>query len=246
LGFRIIRKPADKTHQYGHGKVETLATVIIGVALFLVGLKIFWGGTVTIFKTLRGNSLYPPAWIAFYAAIISIISKEWLYRYTAKVGKEINSQAVIANAWHHRSDAFSSVGTMLGIGGAIILGNKWSILDPLAAIIVSFFIVQVAVFISKTGFNELLEASLSEKTENEIMQVVKSIPGIIDAHGMKSRKIGSTIAIDIHAEVDKSLSVTHAHDIATAVENSIMDAFGEDTIINVHIEPSSRTIDTQS
>lgn len=241
FGFHIIQKPADKTHKYGHGKVETLATVIIGVALFAVGLNILWGGDMTIIKTLRGRPLNPPGLIALYAAIISIITKEWLYQYTVRTGRKINSQAVIANAWHHRSDAFSSIGTMLGIGGAILLGDKWRILDPIAAVVVSFFIIHIAILISKTGLNELLEASVSETTEKEIMGVILSIPGIIDAHGMKSRRIGSAIAVDIHVEVDNSLTVTSAHDIATAVEGNIMNLFGEDTIINVHVEPSPQT-----
>ena len=123
--FRVVGKPADKDHDYGHGKYETLATAIIGVALLLVGAGIFWGGAAKIWASVvKGRHMAAPGYIALVAAVVSIVVKEWLYRYTVKVGRRINSQAVIANAWHHRSDAFSSIGTMLGIGGAILMGEE--------------------------------------------------------------------------------------------------------------------------
>jgi len=237
VGFRFVDRPADKTHDYGHGKVETLISAVIGIALLIVGLRIFWGGAHNIIKSLQGEILLQPGWIAFFAAVIAIITKEWMYRYTKRIGKEIDSPALVANAWHHRSDAFSSVGTMIGIGGAIVLGEQWHILDPIAAVVVSVFIMKVAVSISSGCVNELLEASLNEETENRILEIVKSIPGVKNPHNMKTRKIGTNIAIDIHIEVKKSLDITQAHGIATTVEQTLKESFGENTFVSVHVEP---------
>ncbi|MCM8827278.1 MAG: cation diffusion facilitator family transporter, partial [Candidatus Omnitrophica bacterium] len=142
LGLRMVNKPIDKTHDYGHGKFETLITTMIALALLYVGIRIFDIGVFNVTKAIKGN-LPPPAWIAFYAAVVSFITKECLYRYTLKVGGKINSQAIVANAWHHRSDAFSSLATMLGIAGAIVLGKFWRILDPISAILVSFLIIKI-------------------------------------------------------------------------------------------------------
>jgi len=237
LGFRIIDKPVDKSHDYGHGKVETLISVVIGVVLLAAGLKICWSGIYHAFKFCHGQVIPEPGLIAFYAAIISIISKEWLYRYTVKVGKAINSQAVLANAWHHRSDAFSSIGAMIGIGGAIILGEKWHILDPIAAIVVSFFIMKTAIAITMRGVNELVEVSLSDKTENEILDIVRSVPGVKMPHNLKTRRIGNYIALDLHVKVNKDLNITEGHAISTRIEKKIKETFGENSFISVHIEP---------
>jgi len=237
FGFKVANKPADKNHDYGHGKVETLVTVIIGVILIIVGLKICWSGFYRVFRFYQGHLAPRPGMIAFYAAVISIISKEWLYCYTTKVGKTISSQAIIANAWHHRSDAFSSVGAMVGIGGAIILGEKWYVLDPLAAIVVSFFIVRTAILISIGGANELLEASLSEEEEEDILSIVRSVPGAEIPHNLKTRRIGNRIAIDLHVKVNKNLNITEGHAISMKVEDKIKETLGENVFISVHIEP---------
>lgn len=238
MGFRIVNKPADKTHNYGHGKFETLVTIIIGVVLILVGVKILWGGVSSIGRVMRGHILIQPGWIAFYAAVISILTKEWLYRYTVNIGNRIDSRAIVANAWHHRTDVFSSVGTMLGIGGAIVLGEKWRILDPLAAAAVSFFIIKIGVSISIGSINELLEASLSEDMEKKIMKIIEDTKGVIYSHNMRTRRIGNNIAIDIHIKVDKSLNIVEAHDIASRVERNLKDYLGDETFVSVHIEPS--------
>ncbi len=238
LGFKIVKKPIDKTHDYGHGKVETLITTIIGIALLLVGVKIFLGGWVKIIKINKGQDIYSPGLIALYAAIVSIFTKEWLYRYTIKEAKHIDSQAIFANAWHHKSDVLSSIATAIGIGGAILLGERWLVLDPIAAVFVSLFIIKTAVSISKGSINELIDASLSEETENKIFDVVKSVPGVKNPHDMKTRRLGNAIAVDIHIEVDKALNITQAHDVATDVEKKLKKAFGQQTFVSVHIEPS--------
>lgn len=238
LGFRFVEKPVDKTHDYGHGKAETLSSVIIGIALFAVGFRIFWVGVHQIYNVYKGQVIPEPGLIAFYAAVISIVMKEWLYRYTIKTGKAINSPAVVANAWHHRSDAFSSIGTMIGIGGAILLGKKWHILDPIAALVVSVFIIRTAIRISLDSFNELLEASLDDESEKKILEIISSVSGVISPHELRTRRIGNYIAIDVHMEVNKTLNITAAHDISTEVEKKLREEFGKETFIYIHIEPS--------
>lgn len=238
IAFRLIGKPADKSHDYGHGKYETLAAAIIGGALLLVGAGIFWGAATRIWGSMAGKHVEAPGFIAFIAAILSIIVKEWLYRYTIKVGKDINSQAVIANAWHHRSDAFSSIGAMLGIGGAILLGEKWHILDPLAAAIVSFFIIKVALEISSGSIKELTEQSLDEDTEAEIMQMASSTAGVVGPHNLRTRRIGSDVAVDLHIRIDADMRVSDAHAIASEVEGRIRARFGQSAFVSIHIEPT--------
>lgn len=171
---RIARKPEDKGHDYGHGKYETLATAIIGLLLLCVGFGIFWNGASSIYTFLQGGQLESPGVVALVAALVSIVSKEILYQYTVIQGKKLNSQAVVANAWHHRSDALSSIGTAIGIGGAILLGDHWRVLDPIAAVVVSFFIMKVSVQLLIPCVDELLEKSLPDDVEKEIEQTVLS------------------------------------------------------------------------
>jgi cation diffusion facilitator family transporter len=237
LGFTIVHKPADQDHQYGHGKVETLITVIIGLAVLGVGFRIIISGGTSVFRFLQGEIPPSPEWITLFAAVLAIIIKEWLYRYTVHTGRTLNSSALMAKAWDHRSDALSSAGVLLGITGAILLGDRWTVLDPLAAIAVSIFIMRVAVRIILTGVSDLLETSLGAEAERNIRELTESVPGILDAHDMKTRRIGNTVAIDMHIEVDRTLSIESAHDIATRVEERIREAYGPDTVVNVHMEP---------
>lgn len=237
LGFRVVAKPVDKSHDYGHGKVETLIAAIVGIFLGLVGFGMLWDGAVKIYGTMQGEIIPRPGWIALAAAVLSIASKEALYRYTVKIGNRIASDALIANAWHHRSDALSSISAVFGIGGAILLGEKWRVLDPAAAILVSLLIVRISFQICANSFKELTEASLSDETEKRIIEIIESIPGAIQPHNMKTRKIGNNIAVDIHIKVDPSLNVAEGHDISTKVEERIREEFGSETFISVHIEP---------
>lgn len=236
---KIAGKPKDKTHDYGHGKFETLATVIIGLLLIGAGIGLMTGGIKSVIHSLNGQSLERPTILALIVAIVSILSKEWLYHYTLKAGRKLDSQAVIANAWHHRSDSISSLGTLIGISGAMFLGDRWRILDPLAAIVVSFLIIKSGYDIAKPCISELLEASLPEEKENEIIRLVMSVPGIKFVHNLRTRRIGNGIAVDLHAKMDGSLTLTEAHEKATAAENEIKRAFGDNSIINIHMEPYS-------
>lgn len=238
VGFRFVSKPADRGHDYGHGKYETLATAVIGGALLLAGASILWGGACKVWHSIKGGHLEAPGGIALVAALVSIVTKEWLYRYTVATGKRINSQAVIANAWHHRSDAFSSIGTMLGIGGALVLGEKWHILDPLAAVVVSVFIIKVAIDISSGSIKELMEESLSDEVEGEILRIVAAFQGVTHPHNLRTRRIGMDIAVDLHIRVDGDMRVEDAHEITSGIEREIRGRFGPSTFISIHIEPA--------
>ena len=234
---RISNKPQDKTHDYGHGKYETLATAIIGLLLLGVGLGILWNGASSIYAFIRGQQLEAPGMVALVAALVSIVAKEILYQYTVVEGKKLDSQAVIANAWHHRSDALSSIGTAVGIGGAILLGENWRVLDPIAAVIVSFFIIKVSIQLLIPCVDELLEKSLSDEVEKEIEQALLSLPGVSEPHHLRTRRIGSYYAIEVHVRMDGSITLEEAHATATAIEHKLKDIFGEGTLINIHVEP---------
>ena len=234
---RISNKPQDKTHDYGHGKYETLATAIIGLLLLVVGFGILWNGASSIYAFIKGQQLEKPGMVALIAALVSIVAKEILYQYTVIEGKKLDSQAVIANAWHHRSDALSSIGTAIGIGGAILLGENWRVLDPVAAVIVSFFIIKVAIQLLIPCVDELLEKSLPDEVEKEIEQALLSFPGVSEPHHLRTRRIGSYYAIEVHVRMDGNITLEEAHVTATAIEHRLKDIFGEGTLINIHVEP---------
>ena len=222
---RIAGKPEDKGHDYGHGKYETLATAIIGLLLLCVGFGIFWNGASSIYTFLRGGQLESPGVVALVAALVSIVSKEILYQYTVIQGKKLNSQAVIANAWHHRSDALSSIGTAIGIGGAILLGDR-------------FFIMKVSVRLLIPCVDELLEKSLPEDVEKEIEQTVLSFPGVSQPHHLRTRRIGNYYAIELHVRMDGKITLEEAHSTATAIENKLKEMFGKGTHVGIHVEPT--------
>lgn len=234
---RISAKPEDQGHDYGHGKYETLATAIIGVFLLFVGFGIFWNGASSIYRFLQGDTLQEPGRVALVAAILSIIFKEALYQYTVFKGRKLNSQAVIANAWHHRSDALSSIGAASGIGGAILLGSQWRILDPVAAVVVSFFIMKVAVQLLIPCVDELLEKSLPAEVEDRILETILSFPDVTSPHHLRTRRIGSYCAIEVHVRMDGRISLEEAHRTATAVENKLKELLGKGTLVNIHVEP---------
>lgn len=230
-------KPADRGHDYGHGKYETLATAIIGTSLLAVGVLIFCSGAGKTWRVIQGEMLPSPGKVALVAAVASIVLKEWAYRFTVKVGKRCQSEAVVANAWHHRSDALSSVGTMIGIGGAILLGNRWTALDPLASIVVSVFIVRAAWQLMMESMKELTEASLSDEDESVIMHIAASEPGVSEVHNLRTRRVGNLIAIEMHARMLGSTPLVEAHLHATAIEHRLKEHFGPDTLVSIHLEP---------
>jgi len=233
----ISSKDVDKDHDFGHGKFETLATLIVSVMLLVVGVNLMTSGIKSISSILKGNSVASPGFIALIAAVISILSKEYLYRYTVREAKKLNSPVMVANAWHHRSDAFSSIGSFVGIGGAMLLGNKWSLLDPLTGCIISIMILWMAVKMAIPAINDLTESSLPDDVENEIIRIAGDVEGVRNVHSLKTRRNGPIIIMEAHIVVDPCLSLISAHDIATNVEDSIREKFGKDTQISIHLEP---------
>ena len=233
----ISGKPQDKSHDYGHGKYETLATTIIGIALLLVAIGIVYGGATKVVAWVGGAQLQAPGLLALWAAVLSIVLKESTFRYSMVEARKLHSQAIEANAWHHRSDALSSVGTAIGIGGAIFLGQKWTVLDPIASVIVGLFIIKVAVFLLRDGIGDLMEHSLPDEVENEILQLTASVQGVAEPHDLRTRRIGNHYAIELHILMDGNMPLREAHDKASEVEDLLRSHYGEDTHIAVHVEP---------
>ena len=234
---RLSNKPADDDHAYGHGKYETIATSIIGIALLAVACMLGWEGLTKIYAFICGEQLQSPGHIALAAAIVSILSKEWVYRITRKVAFETESSALEANAWHHRSDALSSIGTAIGIGGAVLLGNSWAVLDPIAAVVVSVFIIKTAYMLIRKSSGELLEERLPSDTENLIRDIVYRTREVKDIHHLYTRRIGSTIAIEMHLRLPGDMPLAEAHRRASEIERNLRSEFGAGTHIMLHLEP---------
>lgn len=235
--IRISGKPQDKSHDYGHGKYETLAMTLIGVALLLVALGILNSGAMKIKLWLDGEQLEAPGTIALWAALLSVVLKEGVYRYSMIKARQLNSPAVEANAWHHRSDALSSIGTAVGIGGAIFLGQRWTVLDPIASVVVGIFIVKVSVSLLRRGIGDLLEQSLPDAVEEEILQLVAALPGLLKPHDLRTRRIGNHYAIELHILMDGNITLREAHDKASEVEEILKSHYGQETHVAVHVEP---------
>ena len=234
---KISAKGRDKDHDYGHGKFETFATLIISLMLIVVAVNLMSGGINKIRQILDGGEVSSPGMIALWAAVASIVLKEILYRYTIIQGRALNSPMMIANAWHHRSDAFSSVGSLLGIAGAIFLGDKFVILDPITGCVISIFILVMAVKMSVPAIKELLDVSLPDDVEEKIEATAKSVKGVVDLHELKTRREGPGIIMEGHLVLDSEISLKEAHDISKKVEESLRKEFGTETQISLHLEP---------
>ena len=237
----ISAKPQDKSHDYGHGKFETLATFFIGLALVAAATGIIVSGAVKFADWLGGAQIAAPGKLALWAALVSIVVKEILYQYTSRKGKSLDSQAVVANAWHHRSDALSSVGAAIGIGGAILLGDRWTVLDPLASIVVGAMLMKVAWDVLKNSVNELTESSLPEETEREIEEIITSFPDVTDPHNLRTRRIGNRIAVEAHIRMDGDLPLKEVHARASDIERKLRERFGADTHVTLHTEPAEKS-----
>lgn len=235
----ISSKGQDKKHAFGHGKFETLATLIVSVILVVVGARLMGDAIKSIVGVFNGIDIPKPGYIALIAAAVSILAKEFIYQATVKVGKKTGSTAVIANAWHHRSDAFSSIGSLIGIGGAILLGNKWTILDPIVSCIISIAIIVVAVKMALPSLEELLETSLPEDIEKEIVQTISAVKGVVDVHDLRTRRNGITFIISAHIIVSSQISIVEAHDISTEAEEALRKKYGPETHISIHVEPDT-------
>ena len=234
----ISNLPQDENHDYGHGKFETLASTIIGFALLAVGCMILYSGCKNTWMAVQGAELKQPGMIALVAALVSIGLKEYAYRFTVSTGRKVKSEAVVANAWHHRSDALSSIGTAVGIGGAILLGKRWAVLDPIAAIVVSIFIIKAAYKLLKKALGDLLEQSLPESVEHEIVEITEGCSKVQEVHHLRTRHIGSQISIEMHVRMPGNLSLYEAHEHVTEIEQRLREHFGNETFISVHAEPT--------
>ena len=237
LSVRIAGRPSDKSHDYGHGKYETLATLVIGVALLIVGLSVGWTALCSVWRVINGAVLSSPGMISLWAALVSVAVKEVVFRVTIRVGRATGSPAVVANAWHHRSDALSSAGTALGIGGAIFMGERWRVLDPLSAIVVSIFIIKVSVELLRPCLDDLTECSLPDEVEQSIADVVMAEPEVSGLHNLRTRRIGNRYAIEMHVRMDGSTTLYDAHTHASHIERVLKDMYGEDTHVGIHVEP---------
>lgn len=234
---RVSARPQDEDHDYGHGKYETLATLFIGLALAAAAVGIVVSGAGKLARWLQGEALPAPGKVALIAALVSLVVKELLFQYTRLKGRHLQSKALEANAWHHRSDALSSVGTAIGIGGAIFLGNRWTVLDPLASIVVGAMLVKVAWDLLGPSFGELTDSSLPVETEEEMLKIIRGVPGVEDPHNLRTRRIGNRIAAEVHIRLDGGLSLSEAHEKASEVERRFKDRFGPQSHIIVHMEP---------
>ena len=234
----VSAKPQDVSHDYGHGKYETFASFVIGLALLAAATGIIIAGVTRVVAWTAGEQLEAPGRLALVAALVSILVKEVLYQYTVKSGKRLNSQAVVANAWHHRSDALSSIGAAVGIGGAILLGNRWTVLDPVASIVVGGLLVKVSIGLLRNSTDELTEHSLPSDIEQEIEQIICSFPDVSEPHNLRTRRIGNRYAIEAHVRMDGNVSLTTAHNRASAIEECLRERFGKQTHVTIHMEPS--------
>ena len=233
----ISAKPQDQSHDYGHGKFETIASFLIALALMAAATGIVVSGFQKSLSWLDGNELKAPGWIALWAALLSIAIKELLYQYTMHRARKLDSQVMVANAWHHRSDSLSSIGAAIGIGLAIWLGQRWTVLDPLASIVVGLMLVKVAYELLKTSMGELTECSLPEETENEIIEIILSFNDVGQLHNLRTRRIGNRIAIEAHVRMDGQLPLYVVHERATTIEQKLKERFGPTTHVSLHMEP---------
>ncbi len=239
VGLSFAEKPDDSSHHFGHGKFETFAAFLVGAMLALAGIVIGKDSVQLLIRVYNGEQLHSPGVIALIAALTSILFKEVLFRYTKTAGEKIKSPSIIANAWHHRSDAFSSIGTSLGISGAIFIGGKWAILDPLAGVIVGLILVKEAFSIMRENLAQLLDASIGSQSIEDIYTIIKSVEECGEPHNLRTRRVGKRVVISLHIRVDDNLTVKHAHDISSKIENKLKDKFGHDSIVMVHVEPMS-------
>jgi cation diffusion facilitator family transporter len=233
----ISAKPQDQSHDYGHGKFETIASFLIGLSLVVAAIGIVVSGIMKLITWWNGEQIEAPGWIALWAALLSILIKEVLYQYTVHRGRQLDSQVMVTNAWHHRSDALSSIGAALGIGLAIWLGQRWTVLDPVASIVVGLMLIKVAYELLKTSVGELTERSLPAETEEEIEQIIQSFPDVQEPHNLRTRRIGNRIAIEAHVRMDGQLPLITVHERATTIERKLKERFGARTHVTLHMEP---------
>lgn len=236
VGIKISNRPPDKTHHFGHARIETLASTIVGIALVATALYIGLQASLTIYR----HSEYHPTTLALFGAAVSIVLKEALYHYTIRTGRRIKSQLIVANAWHHRSDALSSVAVLIGVGGALI-NPSWHILDAFAALLVSFFIVKVGLDILRDTLREFTDTAPQPEIIGKIKHCALSVNGVVETHDLRVRTSGGQYQMEIHIVVDGQLTVSEGHKIAKKVERCLVEDVGNFDRIIIHVDPESET-----
>ncbi len=232
FGIKIGRKPPDKEHHFGHARIETLASAIVGLAL--IGTAVYLGIEAAL--NIHRHTEHQPTGIALIGAGVSIALKEALYRYTVLIGRRLKSQLIVANAWHHRSDALSSVAVLLGVAGTLIRPS-WHILDALAALIVSFFIIKVGIDILRKTLREFTDTAPRPEIIEKLMQLSRTVEGVMDAHDLRVRTSGGFYQAEIHIVVDGQLTVVEGHRIAKTVEHCLAAEMDELDRVIVHVDP---------
>jgi len=232
LGSYSWSRPPDDGHPYGHQRLETLVTLFVAAMVCAAGIVIGWHALTAINHEIPSR----PGWLALAAAAVSLVSKEILYRWTVAVGRTVGSSAVVANAWHHRLDALSSIPAFLAVGGAMLF-PAWPFIDQVGAIVVSIFILQASIAIFRPALNEILEGGASNETRNLIVTTAKAFSGVVDLHHLRTRFTGAGLRADFHLVVDGDLTVREGHTIATSVKACLMRDIPDLADVVVHVEP---------
>ncbi|MCL2743580.1 MAG: cation diffusion facilitator family transporter [Planctomycetaceae bacterium] len=238
VGSRFWDRPADEDHPYGHAKIETMVTFFIGLVLVLVAFGLFYDAVMTIFEMLGDKEFPSPTWLPLVVAVIGIIVKEYVYRITVKVGMNLKSSALIANAWHHRSDALSSIPAAITVAACLILGDSFAFLDPVGTIVVAMMIVYAAWEIVRPTFAALLDAGASETQRNEIAEIIRSFPEVNGLHKLRTRHIGPTgLAVDVHIQVAPGMSLRETHALSHRIQERLLESDKDILDVFVHVEP---------
>ena len=237
FGLRFLSKPADTSHPYGHGRLETVVSLVMGIIIVLTGLGILRNAGMSIFAAVKGDFPTMPGYIALAMGVFSIVSKEALFQYTNIIAKKTGSATLRANAWHHRTDALSSVATVIGIGGAILLGSNWTVLDPVAAVLVSLLVMKVGWGIGWNAIRELSDEALSNERCQKLGEALLCVEGVQSFHHLRTRSLGRYATVDAHIQVDPELTVRESHAIATKAEEAVRDTLGNAAFVTIHVEP---------
>ncbi len=232
VGVRYWSAPPDAKHPYGHGRIETLVTVGIGLSLAVVALGLGYEAVASV----HGSAVKQPGWLAFWAAMVSIVTKEWLYQWTVRVGRKVRSAAVEANAWHHRSDAMSSIPAAAAVAVAAFY-PEWAFVDRLGSLVVSLFVLQAAWKITLPALEKLIDRGASEEQIQRIKKIVLSTPGVLDVHAVRSRYLGQELQVDLHVQVDPDISVRQGYAISEHVRRRMLELCHHVEDVVVHLEP---------
>ena len=229
ITIKIGQKPKDDDHPYGHGRAESVGTAVVGFFIILAGI----GLSYEAWEIVQSGVPRIPELLAAGAALISIFIKEWLFRYTRSVGKKSNSSILLANAWHHRSDAISSIAALIGILGSMA---GFPVLDPIASVMVSFMIMKVGYELTLGGFHDLMDTAITEKDNQKLQATIDNISGVICSHDLRTRKIGEEILMDVHIQVNSDLTVTEGHEVAERVRRYLIKNYPNTQDILVHVD----------